>query len=275
MAVPQPGMDALTPRSSRVVAARKLLRRRHRDGQGRFLVEGPQAVREALKYDGLVTELFATAAVSQRHGELIDAAESKGVKVKPVDDAAAAALSDTVAPQGIIAVCGYIDRTEVQAGRLVIVLDGISDPGNAGTIVRTADAAGADAVIFPDNTVDPYNGKCVRSAAGSLFHVPIVRGGSSIAHIAKLRAGGITVLAADAHAKYDLDAVIDDGLLKHPVAWLFGSEAHGLAPDVAREADMAVKVPIYGRAESLNLATAAAVCVYASARELRKGEPPT
>lgn len=232
-------------------------------------------MREALKYDGLVTELFVAPTAAQRYGDLVAAASAAGVRVSTVDDGAAAALSDTVAPQGIVAVSNYLREPEVGAGRLVVVLDGISDPGNAGTIVRTADAAGADVVVFPDNTVDPYNGKCVRSAAGSLFHVPIVRGGDSSEHVARLKDAGMTVLAADAHAKRDLDAIIDDGVLRSPVAWLFGSEAHGLAPELTREADLAVKVPIYGGAESLNLATAAAVCVYASARELRKGEPPT
>jgi TrmH family RNA methyltransferase len=269
----QPGSDQLTQRSARVVSARKLLRRRNRDLEQQFLVEGPQAVREALHDGHRVIELYATPEAAQRHHRLITAAHEAGARVHSAAAPAIAALADTVQPQGIVAVCGYLDVGLPQNLSLAVVLDGISDPGNAGTILRTADAAGAGVVVFPQASVDPYNGKCVRSSAGSLFHVPVVRGGATAGHLDQLRQAGLRIFAADLRGETDLDSAIDAGLLREPGCWLFGSEAHGLPEPLAAQADVRVRVPIYGGAESLNLATAAAVCLYASARELRKGEP--
>ena len=133
-----------------------------------------------------------------------------------------------------------------------------------------ADAAGADAVVFAGETVDPYNGKAVRASAGSLFHVDVVRTDDPAAVIATIRDAGLTVLAADAYGDQDLDTLADDGALDGPTAWVFGSEAHGLPDELAEATDARVHVPLYGRAESLNLAAAAAVCLYASARALRR-----
>lgn len=221
-------------------------------------------MREAIAH-GAVAEVFVTAEAERRHTDLVPA-ESATV----VTDVALESLAETVHPQGVVAVCDYLDGPVVDS-RLTVVLEGISDPGNAGTILRTADAAGAGCVVFPDDTVDPYNGKCVRSAAGSLFHVPIVRGGPVLDHLEALRGTDTRVLAADAHGDTDLDEAIDAGLLSSPTVWVFGSEAHGLTSDATAAADARVRVPIYGAAESLNLAMAAAVCLYASARQHRKG----
>jgi TrmH family RNA methyltransferase len=242
------------------------LRRRDRDEAGRFLVEGPQAVREALRA-GAVLELFGTPSALARHAEL---AEQAG-RVSPVTDGGLAALTETVSPQGLVAVCSVVDvgldAALARAPRLVAVLAGIRDPGNAGTVLRTADAAGAGTVIFAGEAVDPYNGKCVRASAGSLFHVPLVRSTDSLSVLAGLRAAGLALLAADPYGSADLDEL--DGL-DRPTAWLFGSEAHGLPGDLAEAADLRVRVPLYGGAESLNLAAAAAVCLYASARAQRQ-----
>jgi TrmH family RNA methyltransferase len=153
--------------------------------------------------------------------------------------------------------------------RLVAAAVDVRDPGNAGTILRTADAAGAGAVVFAGEAVDPYNGKCVRASAGSLFHVDVVRERAPDAVIAALRGAGIQVLAATGHGDDNLDDLLDAGILSGPTAWLFGSEAHGLPADLLTAADRRVRVPIYGGAESLNLAAAAAVCLYASARAMR------
>jgi TrmH family RNA methyltransferase len=291
----RPGAQPLSARSPRVAVARRLLRRRHRDEAGRFLAEGPQAVREALIPPDLVDELFVTADGAARHTDLVTAAQAGGVSVWPVTEQALAALSETVTPQGLVAVCrhrhepdlaavlgsdGPAGRRERAGGsgslvpRLVAVLAGISDPGNAGTVLRTADAAGAGAVVFGAGSVDPYNGKCVRASAGSLFHVRLVRGTDISDAVARLRAAGLRVLAADASGEADLDDLADDATLTAPTAWLFGSEAHGLADDVAALADARVRVPIHGRAESLNLAAAAAVCLYASARAHRQSGAP-
>ncbi len=149
------------------------------------------------------------------------------------------------------------------------VLANVRDPGNAGTVLRTADAAGADGVIFAAASVDPYNSKCVRSSAGSLFHLPVVAGAPLAETIGSLRESGVQVLAADGSASQLLDAR-EGPDLSRPTAWLFGNEAWGLPDDVLALADAAVAVPIYGRAESLNLAAAAAICLYASARQLRR-----
>jgi TrmH family RNA methyltransferase len=255
------------------VAARKLLRRASRVEAGRFLVEGVRPVRDALAWasegPGRVDDLFVTDAVAARHPDLLVGAERVGVRVAHVTEKAAAGLSETVTPQGAVVVCHQVvrplDEVLGEDPRLVTVLVGVADPGNAGTVFRTSDASGADAVVLAGDAVDPHNPKCVRASMGSLFHVPLAQTRDVAALVASLRARGLTVLAADGHGETVLDAGADD-LLCEPTAWLFGNEAHGLDPAVAALADHRVRVPIHGRAESLNLATAAAVCLYASAR---------
>jgi TrmH family RNA methyltransferase len=184
-----------------------------------------------------------------------------------------AGLAQTTTPQGILAVCGFVDvplgDVISLAPRLVAVLAHARDPGNAGTVLRTADAAGAAAVIFTDASVDPYNGKCVRASAGSLFHLPVVAGIRLGSAVEALRGGGLRILAADGGGERSLDAVSAAGTLDAPTAWLFGNEAWGLPDELLNLADESVAVPIYGRAESLNLATAAALCLYASAHAQR------
>ncbi|MBU2666773.1 RNA methyltransferase [Actinoplanes bogorensis] len=255
-----------TSRTPRVVAARKLQRRRDRDQAGRFLAEGPQAVREALA-SGVVVELFATAAAFERYAELA----AHAPVASEVSDEGLESLAETVQPQGLVAVCEQVDVSLRDAlakqPRLVAVVAEIRDPGNAGTVLRTADAAGAGAVIFAGDAVDPYNGKCVRASAGSLFHVDVVR--TAIDVVTPLREAGLQVLATSGYGADDLDTLADDGALAAPTAWLFGSEAHGLPEELLDAADRQVRVPIYGGAESLNLAAAAAVCLYASARAQR------
>jgi TrmH family RNA methyltransferase len=264
----RPEGSLFTERTPRVVAARRLLRRRDREQSGAFLVEGPQAVREALAA-GVVRELFATEAAAERHPRLVAGS------VSWLTDRALAALTETAHPQGLVAVCSTVDRplTEAVAGdpRLVAVLAEVRDPGNAGTVLRCADAAGADAVVLAGDAVDPYNGKCVRASAGSLFHLPIARGVPAAAALDALRDRGLQVLAADGTGEADLDELADTGALTAPTAWLFGNEAWGLPAELAVLADRRVRIPIYGAAESLNLATAAAVCLYASARAQRAG----
>jgi len=156
--------------------------------------------------------------------------------------------------------------------RLLAVCVDVRDPGNAGTVIRCADAAGTGGVVLAGSTVDPYNGKAVRASVGSLFHVPLALEPGTADVVDALHAADTTVLAADGAGELDLDDAIDDGLLTRPTAWLFGNEAHGLPDEVAGRADHRVRIPIHGRAESLNLATAAAVCLYASARAQRGGD---
>jgi len=257
------------PRSPRVRAAAKLAKKNQRVETGLFLIEGPQAVAEALQYrPDLVTEVFATASALDRHSAIDRAAESAGVRVDMVTDAVLEAIADTVTPQGVIAVCRQfpvaLDDLLAQRPRLVAVLEEVRDPGNAGTIIRVADAAGADAVILTGNSVDVFNPKAVRATTGSLFHLPVVVGVALESTVERLRATGARILAADVSGD-DLLAVRSAGDLDGATAWVFGNEARGLTAEQLALADRAVTVPIYGRAESLNLATAAAVCLYESA----------
>jgi TrmH family RNA methyltransferase len=253
--------DLLSGSNARLAAARRLTRRSARRETGRFLAEGAQAVREALAA-GAVIELYATAEAMARHPDLVgDASE-----ISPKD---AASLSETVTPQGVVAVCSLnqpsLADIVARSPRLLVVLFEPNDPGNVGTIIRTSDAAGADAVVL-DGGVDAYNGKAVRASAGSLFHIPVVE--APVGDVLALP--GLTTLATTGRGTADLDALIDDGTLAGQCAWLFGSEAHGLPTSVLDAADHSVRVPIYGSAESLNLAAAAAVCLYASARAQRR-----
>jgi RNA methyltransferase, TrmH family len=263
----------LSARSGRVRTARRLARRASRAEHRLFLAEGPQAVREALGVPGCVREVFASRAAAAAHPGLHASAAAAGVPWQPVDDAALSALTQTVHPQGVVAVCRFLDRPLADvlaaAPRLLAVCADVRDPGNAGTVVRCADAAGAGGVVLTGESVDPYNGKAVRASAGSLFHLPLALDPRTTDVLDAVRRAGLGVLAADGRGELDLDDAEDAGLLSAPTAWLFGNEAWGLPADVAALADHRVRIPLHGRAESLNLATAAAVCLYASARAQR------
>ena len=255
-------------------AARRLARRVSRAEHRLFLAEGPQAVREALTVPGCVAEVFAVGGTETSHPDIFSAATARSVAWHTVDDAALASLTETVHPQGLVAVCHFLDRPLEHVleptPRLVAVCADVRDPGNAGTVIRSSDAAGAGAVVLSGSSVDPYNGKAVRASVGSLFHLPLAVHDDTAEVLGSLQRRGVTVLAADGGGELDLDDAIDDAVLAGPTAWLFGNEAWGLPAEVASLADHRVRIPIHGRAESLNLATAAAVCLYASARAHRR-----
>ena len=269
--------ELTSPRSARVSAARRLAKRAFRARDRRFLAEGPQAVREALAVapggPGSASTVFVTREAADRHPELVSAAESAGIDVVLASGEIVTGLSQTVTPQGIVAVCSFLDvpleSVLADPGPLVVVLAHVRDPGNAGTVIRAADAAGASAVIITDASVDPYNAKCVRAGVGSLWHLPVVVGAPLERALSGLREAGLRILAADGAGERDLDQAADAGELAAPTAWVFGNEAWGLPAETIAACDEAVRVPIHGRAESLNLATAAAVCLYASARAHR------
>ncbi len=254
-------MDLLTERSARIVAARKLTRRAGRDAAGLFLAEGRQSVAEALADPSGVREVFVTEAAATAHRDLL---ASTSVPVRLVTDKAAAGLSETVTPQGLVAVCALRDVAPdaliAAPPRLAVALAELADPGNAGTVLRTADACGAGAVVFGAGSADPYGGKAVRASAGSLFHVDVVRGTPLESFVPAVRAAGATVLAADGGGEAALDELTTE--LSGPVLWLFGNEARGVPADLADLADHRVRIPMRGRAESLNLAAAAAICLY-------------
>ena len=246
-------------------SVRRLTQRRGRDVAGKFLAEGRQAVREALA-SGLVDEVIVDDPA--RHADLLDGLD---VPVWRAHEGQMRELSDTVTPQGIVAVCRQLDFgwDSLQGARLVVICAQVRDPGNAGTVIRCADAFGADAVILTAGSVEIYTPKTVRSTVGSLFHMPILTGIPLAEAVARVKAQGMTVLAADGDgAPLDLKAAA--GELSGPVAWMMGNEAWGLPEEDARLADEVVAVPMWGQAESLNLSSAAAVCLYATASAQRR-----
>jgi TrmH family RNA methyltransferase len=260
--------------SPRLKAARRLTKRAFRQRERAFLAEGPQAVGEAFRYGARISDLFVTVPARSRHTDLVEKIAESGVPVHVVSGEIMDELAQTMTPQGLLAVCGFVDvpLAELVAGTrptLVTLLANVRDPGNAGTVLRTADAAGSQAVVFADASVDPYNGKCVRASAGSLFHLPVVAGARLEDAVTAVRAAGLRIIAADGRAGRSLDDPGVQTRLAGPTAWMFGNEAWGLPSELVALADESVAVPIYGHAESLNLAAAAAVCLYASARAQR------
>ncbi|AVZ72042.1 RNA methyltransferase [Streptomyces lunaelactis] len=275
-----PTPELISPRSPRVTAARRLAKRAFRGKERLFIAEGPQAVREAVAHRGpggepTLVELFTTVEAAERYADIVHAAFAAGARVHHASDAVLAEVSQTVTPQGLVGVCRFLDSPfeEILAARpkLVAVLAHVRDPGNAGTVLRCADAAGADAVVLTDASVDLYNPKSVRASVGSHFHLPVAVGVPVEQAVQGLRDAGVRVLAADGAGEDDLDDELDAGTMGGPTAWIFGNEAWGLPEETRALADAVVRVPIHGKAESLNLATAAAVCFYASARAQRAG----
>jgi TrmH family RNA methyltransferase len=258
----------LTERSATVVAAAKLHRHVARRRAGRFLAEGPNLV-EAASGRGLVRDVFVTELAAQRHAPLLASLEEQG-SVHVVTERAAKALSDTVTPAGLVAVCDMpaTRLADVLAGSPLLIAVGveISEPGNAGTLIRIADAMGAAAVILAGHSVDPYNGKCLRASTGSIFAIPVVAEPDAHAAVAAVREAGLQALATTVDGEARLDEA--DELLGKPTAWLFGPESHGLPTELATQADHRVRIPMAGGAESLNVAAAAAICLYQSARAL-------
>ncbi|WP_371651411.1 MULTISPECIES: TrmH family RNA methyltransferase [unclassified Streptomyces] len=273
--------ELISPRSPRVAAAKRLARRNFRGKERLFIAEGPQAVREAVEHrvggEATLVELFTTVEAAERYADIVDAARDAGARVHYADDEVLAEVSQTVTPQGLVGVCRFLDSPfeEILKARpkLVAVLAHVRDPGNAGTVLRCADAAGADAVVLTDASVDLYNPKSVRASVGSLFHLPVAVGVPVEQAVQGLRDAGVRILAADGAGEDDLDDELDAGTMGGPTAWIFGNEAWGLPEETRALADAVVRVPIHGRAESLNLATAAAVCLYASARAQRTRTP--
>ncbi|MGW0704649.1 TrmH family RNA methyltransferase [Streptomyces sp. NPDC002643] len=272
--MPATSPDLISPRSPRVSAARRLAKRNFRSKERLFLAEGPQAVREAAAHGrNTLVELFTTIDAAERYADIIGEARATGTRVHLAAEQVIADISTTVTPQGLVGICRFVDTPfeDVLASRpkLVAVLAHVRDPGNAGTVLRCADAAGAEAVVLTDASVDLYNPKAVRASVGSLFHLPVAVGVPVEEAVGRLKDTGVRVLAADGAGEDDLDDELDKGTMGGPTAWVFGNEAWGLPEETRALADAVVRVPIHGKAESLNLATAAAVCLYASARAQR------
>nr|WP_245190400.1 RNA methyltransferase [Leucobacter exalbidus] len=256
------------PKSTRVKRVAALSRKKERVEQGRFLVEGPQAVRELLTHRADLAEVvFATQGDEPWQAELKTLAEQAGVYLDYVSDSVLAAMSETVNPQGIVAVATTWEGNLTEAlkdARLVVIMHEVRDPGNAGAVLRAADAAGADVVIFAGESIDPFHPKVVRSTTGSMFHLPVEVTLSLEEAVTAVREAGLTSLAADVRGSDVLEARAD-GVLAGRVAWVFGNEARGLSEAERALVDRSLKLPIYGAAESLNLATAASVLIYETA----------
>ena len=254
------------PKAARVRRVAALARKKDRLAAGQFLVEGPQAVRELLAHaPGAAIAVYATMGREPWQFEIDRLADEAEVEVVRVSDEVLAAMAETVQPQGVLAVA-RIEHTPIEAAfasaKLVAVLHEVRDPGNAGAVLRAADAAGADAVVFAGESIDPWHPKVVRSTTGSMFHLPVVTAGQLADVVDAARAHGLAVIAADVNGD-ELRA--GDTSLSNPTAWVFGNEARGLSEADRDLADRAVRLPIYGKAESLNLATAASVCLYTTA----------
>lgn len=301
-----PGPVLTNPHADRVRAVRALAARAGRRRAGRYLVEGPQAVREVVRWaPRTVRDVYLSLDAADRYTEIAADARAAGLAVHLGE----AGVLDAMSPdaQGVLVVADLpgassggrgaapradgvpvgplgadaLDAVLAARPRLVAVLAQVRDPGNAGTVIRVADAAGADAVLVVGESVETTNPKVVRSTAGSLHHLPVVSGVGVAEAVDALRAAGLAVLAADGSGEHDLDDLQDVAAratddapvagpdLRVPTAWLFGNEAWGLPPEDRDRADAAVRVPLRGRAESLNLGTAAAVCLYASSRAHR------
>lgn len=253
-------------RNEKVAAALKLKKRAFRERERRFLVEGAQAISEALGHAGGLVRLFH---VDPDHAVLARARDA-GVELVHVSDEVMAALTSTVTPQGLVGLAGFVDIPAAalpDEASCVAVLHAVRDPGNAGTVLRSADAAGAGGVVFTSSSVDVYNPKTVRASAGSLFHVPVVREVETADALQELRRRGLRIIAMDPSGDADLYEVD----LQDPVAFVFGNEAWGLPAEVAALADASVRVPIQGGAESLNLAAAATICLFEWGRRQREG----
>jgi len=255
-------------RASKVTRARRLLKRGFREDDGLFLSEGPQACREAATA-GLVRDLFITEPALERYADVASAVTASGGTVSPCSGAVIEEISSTVTPQGMVAVTSMwhntLDDVLTPNTKLAVALTAVRDPGNAGSIIRVADAVGADGIVMSTDSVDLFNPKVVRASVGSLFHLPITTGQDLAATITRAKELGMQVLAADASGA-DLYAGPD---LAKPTLWVFGNEAWGIPQEVIALVDAVVSIPIYGNAESLNLATASAVCLYASAQAQR------
>lgn len=259
--------QAYTERTPRVVNAAKLHRAAARRKAGRFIVEGANSV-EAAVATGAATDVFVTTRAAEEFAEILTTAGYMDVYTHAITDSAARHLADTVTTTGIFAVCRPVlwPVGKVLRGgpRLVAVCVGTNDPGNAGTLIRIADVCGADAVIFAGDTVDPESSKAVRASAGSLFHLPVARSRDVEAVVGQLRSAGLSTCATTMGGEVRLDSAGE--VLGAPTAWLFGNEAHGLPRELIDAADYRVSIPIRGHAESLNLATAAAMCMWESSK---------
>ena len=251
-------------RNPRVVNARKLTHRKHRVRQGRFLVEGLQILHMALDAGARALEVFYCEDffTGTEAPALLERFRAAGATLIPVSPHVLASLSERETPQGIVATFAlfehHLDDVPPRGEDLYVVLDRLQDPGNLGTLIRTADAVAARAVILIEPCVDPFDPKTVRGSMGSLFNVPLVRTRDVEMLFSWLSVHRVRPLAADAHQ----GVMWGTGLWQGNVALVLGNEARGISPDVRGHVRHFVRLPIVGKAESLNVAVAGGVLMY-------------
>ena len=231
------------------------------------MIDGPRLLRDALEAGVPVDEVVAEPGCPE---ELLARAASAGAAVQSVADGVLARVTDTVTPQPVAAIGRFPEvspeAAASAAGPLALVLVGIGDPGNAGTLLRSAEAAGVGAVLFCDGSVDPYGPKCVRASAGSVFRIAVTRSGDAGEALRCLASAGLGTVATVARGARSYDEVD----LADPVALVLGSEAHGLPEHVAAQVERAVTIPMVGRTESLNVAMAGTILCFESLRQRRR-----
>lgn len=236
------------------------------------MLEGAKLLVEALDAGAPIESVY----VAHRHAGiaagLLERAAGEGARVYELDEGVLERVADTATPQPLLAITNTADVAldELTGARLVVVFVDVRDPGNAGTAVRSAEAAGADGVIFCRGSVDVYNPKTVRASAGSLFHVKVVAGGAPLDVLDDIGGWGAQRLAAVARG----GRPYTDADLTGPTALVFGNEANGLPPDVAARCDLEVSIPMRGRAESLNVGVATAVLAFEAARQRDAAHAP-
>lgn len=247
-----------------VKAAAELKQKKYRQQRGEFLAEGLRTVEEAVAFKA-AQQIFYTATEDERTLQLLEQAASMQLKLTCVSEAVMKKIADTETPQGIIAVCHMQEQLLEQllaSGKLLLVLDRVGDPGNIGTMLRTADAAGVGGIILLKGTADIYAPKTVRSSMGSLFHVPVLSGVAEQEFIDNAKKAGYQLLVTSldgADNLYQAD-------LKGRLAFVMGNEAGGVSASLLQQADKRVFIPMRGKAESLNVAMAAGIVMFEAMR---------
>lgn len=257
-----------SPSNPKIKEALDIKNRRSKYKSNAFIIEGPHLIEMAIASGHQIKEVFFTNTFSaKKDGQRLIRQISKYTNdIFEITEHLLNKLTDTETPQGILAMASYapknLEDIRFKSVPLIVIIDGVQEPGNLGTIIRTSDAAGADAVIILKGTCDVFMQKTLRATAGSIFNMPIVHAEAG-ALLKWLASKGIrlSVTAVDGRTSmFDAD-------LKNAVAFVFGNEAHGVSSQMKKNADFIFKIPIFGKAESLNVSTSAAVCLYEAVRQ--------
>lgn len=263
------GMEQITSvKNNRVKEWASLKQKKYRNSTGKYIAEGVRLVEEVIASGASVEAiLIAGDLQSGRFDKIVNGAHSKDIVMYEVAEAVIEHISDTKSPQGVIAIVHRHEGDPAQfiAGKekpLYLVLDSLQDPGNLGTMIRTADAVGATAVFVSKTSVDLYNPKVIRSTMGSLYHLPVFEV-DLIEFLPQLQAAGVKVVGTAPEA----DRTVYGYDFTQGTALVIGSEAHGMSADVAALTDAQITLPMPGQAESLNAAIASSVMLYEALRQ--------